>query len=330
MNQIKYKVVQFLNHLPALQYQVHTVTCLYYRFRHLTPSTKTMTKKIQHQKNFMNTTITMTVVQHSSSTVAVQQSIEDAFGEFDRIVKAYTRFNENSELSNLNRRQGEPTKVSEEFFMLIKKMFDLHEQTNGIFDPSIIDYLEAYGYDASYDFSKLDDPKLVDRINAISAKRKYWKPVGLDARNLMVTLNSDQRLDLGGIGKGYAIDCAAKKLLEVSEDFLIDGGGDIYAHGKNEEGGPWVAALKTIDADKQEKIMGGMELHNEALASSGSWARKVKQFHHILNPKTGKPVEADYSTVFVKAPTATEADAWATALFVGGRDLECNFSFLFV
>ncbi len=60
-------------------------------------------KTIIQQKNFMNTVITMKVVQNDYDTVDILDAIEEGFGEFDRIVKAYTRFNENSELSNLNR-----------------------------------------------------------------------------------------------------------------------------------------------------------------------------------------------------------------------------------
>lgn len=287
-------------------------------------------KIITEQRLFMNTTISITVVRPLASTVEVQSAIEVAFGEFSRIVAQFTRFNENSELANLNRRKGKPTKVSEEFFMLIKKMIEMYEKTDGAFDPSVTDFLEAYGYDSTYDFTKLDDPLLSRKINDLVQKRKEWTDVSLNEKTLQVTLNPEQKIDLGGIGKGYAIDCAASKLMKVSENFLIDGGGDIYAHGKNEKSETWVAALKTMNIDRVEQVIGGMELHNEALASSGSWARKIKQFHHLLDPKTGTPVEKDYSTVFVKAPTATDADAWATALFVGGRELHCDYSYLFV
>lgn len=287
-------------------------------------------KKLLQERSFMNTVISITVIQDKQPTTAIQTAIENAFGEFDRIVKKYTRFNQDSELSNLNRRSGESTQVSEEFFMLIENMLQIAQQTNGAFDPTVIDFLEMYGYDASYDFSKLDDESLQKKIKNHSDSRAHWNEIVMDRKNLLVTLQKNQRIDLGGIGKGYAIDCAAKRLLEVTDKFLIDGGGDVYAHGLNDKKEPWVVALKALDEQKNEKIIGGMELQNEALASSGSWARKVKQFHHLIDPKTGKPVETDYSTVFVKAPTAAEADAWATALFVGGRDLECNFSYLFV
>lgn len=97
---------------------------------------------------------------------------------------------------------------------------------------------------------------------------------------------------------------------------MIDAGGDLRASGKNEKGEFWKAGLKALDEKGEPKLFGYLELNNESLASSGSWARRVKQFHHIIDTKTGEPVKRDYSTVFVKAKTAMESDSWATILFI--------------
>ncbi len=275
---------------------------------------------IERQKNFMSTTITIKVVQIAEPTVKINSAIEEAFGEFDRIVKQYTRFNENSELSNLNRQAGSWVKVSEEFCTLVNKMLKLSRASDGAFDPTVIDFLEIYGYDPNYDFSKLNNPKLNEIIADRVKKRSSWQEIKVDLKRNRIKLAQDQRIDLGGIGKGYAIDCAANKLLAVSSNFLIDGGGDICAHGLNIEGMLWRAALK-VKKNNIEEIIGEVELNNSSIASSGSWARKFKQFHHLINPRTGKPHTVDYSTVFVQAVNSTESDGWATALFIGGREL---------
>lgn len=272
---------------------------------------------ITQQKHFMNTTITIKIVQTDQRTVQILDTIDEAFGEFDRIVKKFTRFNEDSELSNLNRQPETWIQVSKEFFMLIEFILDLAKKTNGVFDPTVIDFLETYGYDKNYDFSKLDNPELDMFVKDIASKRASWKDIAIDSKNRKIKLAQNQKLDLGAVGKGYAIDCASEKLQAVSRDFLIDAGGDIRAQGNNESGNPWTVTLQSKNRD-----IGTIELNTQALASSGSWARKVKQFHHLLDPTTGKPVEKNYDTVFVTAPTAMQADAWATALFVGGESLE--------
>ncbi len=273
---------------------------------------------ITRDKKFMNTTITFKVVKGDVTTVKTLDSIEAAFGEFDRIVKQYTRFDENSELSNLNRNSGKWVKVSSEFFWLIEYMLKLAKKTRGAFDPTVIDFLEVYGYDKNYDFSKLNNPELDKLVEKISKTRKSWKDVELKKKSSEVKLAKVQKIDLGGVGKGYAIDCAFEKLKQVSDNFLIDAGGDVRASGTNEKGELWKVGMKDR-AGEIEELIGYIELNNEALACSGSWSRRVKQFHHLINPATGVP-QNYYRTVFVQAPDGITSDSWATAVFVSGEN----------
>jgi len=278
---------------------------------------------IIRDKNFMNTLITIKVVKDKETTVQILDAIEEAFGEFDRIVKTYTRFNENSELSNLNRKNGEWVEVSSEFLLLIEKMLELANKTDGAFDPTIIDFLEIYGYDKNYDFSKLENPELDNLVNDRAKSRPNWNEIELDKKAQKVKLQKDQKIDLGGIGKGYAIDCAYSKLSGDKfqlKNFLIDAGGDLRASGRNSRNELWNIGLKHENEKGEQIIHSMIPLDNQALACSGSWARKVKQFHHLITPATGKPQNI-FKTIYVLADTATEADGWATALFVLGKDI---------
>lgn len=275
-----------------------------------------MGKIIERDKNFMNTIISIIVVQNDEKTIDILNAIELGFNEFDRIVKQYTRFNEDSELSNLNRRAGEWTKVNEEFFRLVKFMVEIAETSNGAFDPTIIDFLEVYGYDKNYDFTKLENPQLSKFVEDIARSRKSFRDIKFNDEKKSIKLENGQRIDLGGIGKGYAIDCAFNQMRGAGlENFLISAGGDIRAIGRNQDDKIWSVSLKD-----ENSIVGYLDLDNSAVASSGSWARKVKQFHHIIDPKTGKPVEKR-RTVFVTAENALLADTWATTIFVGGEDV---------
>lgn len=270
---------------------------------------------ISRSMRMMGTTITIKINRPAHvSTVEALDALEAGFGEFDRIVTLYTRFAETSQLIELNNQSGSWVKVSEEFFELISRMLNLSEITNGAFDPTVIDFLEVYGYDKNYDFSKLDNPTLDSMIQNIAATRPSWEQIELDKKNLKVKLAKGQRLDLGGIGKGYAIDCAVEKLA-LTENFLIDAGGDIYGRGVNLSNESWVVDLKHID-----RMVGQIALaqSGEALACSGTWSRKVKQFHHLINPASGKS-DAHFDTVFILATNATTADSWGTAVAVGGK-----------
>ncbi len=281
-------------------------------------------RKISRSRNFMNTGITLSIaIGDEVSTVDALDAIELAFGEFDRIVKLYTRFNDTSELSKLNAASKTGPSwypVSKEFQFLIQTMLDLAAQSKGAFDPTIIDFLEEYGYDKHYNFRKLEEDNLTSRISTLASTRPSWREI--EVRPLEVKLAQGQRLDLGGIGKGYAMDCAAAHLAQF-KNYLINAGGDLICQGVNEMGEPWQLALKHKHED-QEIIIGKFQAEKPespvALGCSGSWARKVKDFHHLLHPSSGKPV-AELATVFVTAPTAMLADGWATALFVGGKEL---------
>lgn len=267
----------------------------------------------------MNTDITVHIVSEKQQTIKTKDAIESVFSEFDRIVKKFTRFNEDSELSNLNRSSGEWVIVSSEFFNLIKYMLELNKRTNGTFDPTIIDFLEVYGYNKDYDFSKLDNPSLDEMVRDIASNRAKASDIELNENELSVKLVKGQKIELGGCGKGYALDQSKDILLNLGFDnFLIDGGGDLISNGTNEKGKDWEVGLYVFE-NNEKTLKGSTKLVNEAIASSGGWARKVKQFHHLINPNSGTP-ENKFNTVFVRSKKAILADSLATTLFVGGMD----------
>jgi thiamine biosynthesis lipoprotein len=284
-----------------------------------------MIQKFTDERVFMNTKIRITVYS-DAGTVATREQINIAYSKFDEVVRKYTRFKETSELAVLNSNQGKAHRVSAEFFQLVKYMLDLAETTKGVFDPTIIDLLEAYGYDAGYHFAKLDDPGLNNEIAKLVKSRPSWRDIELDEEKLTIQLAPKQRLDLGSVGKGFAIDLAYDAL-NVFESFIINAGGDVKAKGTSparrsfSEGG-WTVGLEQHPLPNRPpepaKIIGSVELHDQALAGSGGWARRVKFFHHLLDPQTGLP-RNEVSQSFVLAPTALDADAWATTLFFLGK-----------
>lgn len=267
----------------------------------------------------MNTDITVHIVSEKQQTIKTKDAIESVFSEFDRIVKKFTRFNEDSELSNINRSSGEWVVISSEFFNLIKYMLELNQKTKGTFDPTIIDFLEVYGYNKDYDFSKLDNPSLDEMVRDIASNRAKASDIELNETELAVKLVKGQKIELGGCGKGYALDQSKEILLNLGFDnFLIDGGGDLISNGTNEKGKDWEVGLYVFE-NNEKTLKGSTKLVNESIASSGGWARKVKQFHHLINPNSGTP-ENKFNTVFVRSKRAILADSLATTLFVGGMD----------
>lgn len=280
-----------------------------------------LVRKIEQEKVFMNTVIRITLFT-DKSTVYTQQKIQYAFGCFDEVVKKYTRFSSKSELSSLNNSGGKTTKVSEELFNLIEYMLQLAQLSGGSYDPTIIDLLETYGYDQKSNFENLDDPKLYDKIQELIKIRPHFSLIKLNRSNLTVNLAKRQRLDLGSVGKGYAIDLAYKALIEFPA-FMINAGGDIRVKGPKPDGKEWEIGLQKTQVPNralvENQLIGRVNLKEGSICGSGGWARRVRFFHHLLNPKTGMPINS-ISQTFTYAKTAMEADAWATILFTLGVD----------
>jgi thiamine biosynthesis lipoprotein len=298
---------------------------------------------------FMNTIVRIQVVS-GKGTVFTKKKIRDSFGNFSRVVEKFSRFSGKSELSILNAHSGKKFEVSGELFKLISYSLELAEISGGAYDPTIIDLLEAYGYDKKMDFEKLNDPGFFDEIKKMTKNRPGYKEIELDVKNLTVKLAPGQRIDLGSVGKGYAIDLTFDELEKEFEHFLINAGGDVRVNGLNEKGLYWKIMLYKAPLPNQpasqavsqtasqasslavgreagqvasqaasQAALGLVEMApGTSIAGSGGWARRVGAFHHLLSPFDGLPININ-SQSFVIAPTATEADGWSTLLFVKGK-----------
>ena len=135
---------------------------------------------------------------------------------------------------------------------------------------------------------------------------------------------ADMELNLGSIGKGYALDRAAEVLLEHDlAEWLIQGGhSSVVARGEHNGLPGWPVGLRNPLLPQRQ--LGTIMLRDQALATSGTAVQHFrfegKRYGHIIDPRTGWPTDAMLS-VTVLAPTAAEADALSTAFFVGGVEL---------
>jgi len=274
----------------------------------------------EDKRTYMNTQVSIAIIS-KEGTVFSREKIAQAFDKFDYVVNKFSRFSKNSELSKLNDSPEVSLPVSEELFKLVKYSLELAHLTDGLYDPTIIDVLESYGFDKNQTYQELSNPSLMKNIKKKINTRPLYKEIILDEEIRSVTLKKNQGIDLGGVGKGYAIDLAYQTL-EKFKAVKINAGGDIRTNGKNEKGENWNIGLSFNQLPNKKihtkNVFGTVSLNNQSICGSGGWARRIKFFHHLLNPKTGLPVN-EVSQSFIIANTAMEADAWATALFVMGE-----------
>ena len=218
--------------------------------------------------------------------------------EFERLEQVLSRFRPDSELSRLNRTAS--LDASPDLLRVVELALAAREETGGLFDPTVHDALVAAGYDRTFSEVPPDGP-----ATAAGATR-CGGSVLVDGRT--IRLAPGTRLDLGGIGKGYAVDRVADRI-GCGGNCLVNAGGDLRF-----EGGAWPVGV-TDDLT--------VELTRGGIATSGrdrrSWRRGGVQLHHLIDPRTGAPAETEPLRVTVVADSAVEAEVLAKLAFLGGE-----------
>lgn len=234
---------------------------------------------------------------------------------FHRFEARFSRFRADSELSRFNRREVDAVQVSEAMLDILSECVRLHTLTRGVFNPLVLESLESAGYDAS--FERLGERTPAGVIEAAPVPEFGALVIDWDRR--LACLPVGLRLDLGGIGKGFAVDVAASVLAEAG-DFLVDAGGDIYAGGSAPGGGPW--RIEVADPLTPDGCIDVVELSDAAIASSWTtrrrWATRNGFAHHLIDPRTGLPAASGVAGATVVARLATDADVFAKCAVILG------------
>jgi thiamine biosynthesis lipoprotein len=241
-----------------------------------------------------------------------KEAIDLAFSEIKRIESLLSKYNPQSEISLLNKQAK--AKVSPETFFIINKAKEFYEATQGAFDITVGALLKVWGFD-THNYRRPMQEEIAETLKLVGLDK-----VVLDEENRIVEFKKiGMIIDLGAIAKGYAVDCAIKRLKEKKiRNALINAGGDIYCLGEKFNR-PWQVGIK----DPYKKIIRKViKLKDKAVATSGDYENYFlednKIYSHIFNPKTGFPVDSKISSITIVADDCLTADALATALFVLG------------
>ncbi len=240
--------------------------------------------------------------------------VEQAHQRIDDIDRTFSRFRTDSELERLQRLGPGSHAASPLFIELLELALLAARSTEGLFDPTVRDALEAAGYDRSIDEIEVSGPGPVRA--ALPAGR--WPEIVADARKGTATLPAGVRLDFGGIGKGFAVDFTLRGLIAVDCGVMMSAGGDLAVAGPPPRGG-WPCGISTtLQAPLEETIL----LERGAIATSGlgrrQWTRDGQRLHHLIDPHTGSPADSPWSVVTVVAATCVEADVAAKTAWLKG------------
>jgi FAD:protein FMN transferase len=236
-----------------------------------------------------------------------------AADEARRIEVKFSRYRTDNLLYEINHSGGRPVRLDEEAALLIGYAATCYEVSDGRFDVTSGVLGRLWRFDGG---DQVPTPEAVAEVLRLVG----WHRVTWAAPEL--TLPEGMEIDLGGLGKEYAVDRAAR-LLAARTDvaFLVNFGGDLFASGVRRGGRPWAVALDDPERTGQA-VRGGFELARGGLATSGDARRFVmwrgRRLGHILDPKTGWPVEGAPHSVTVIAPTCLEAGSLTTLACLQG------------
>jgi len=209
-----------------------------------------------------------------------------------------------------------PTKVSKDTMLVLQEALQASRLTNGAFDVSYAALKPAWHMNA-------EGPHHVPTPSEIARALKFvgYRRIVLSPQDGTVRLAPHMRIDLGGIAKGYALDRASVALKQAGfQNFIVYGGGDLMVSGRRPKR-PWRVGIQ--DPKHPQDYFAVLSVTNLAVVTSGDYERffvqNAKRYHHILNPKTGRPARG-LRSVTVVSDRAVYADAMATGLFVMGLD----------
>jgi thiamine biosynthesis lipoprotein len=241
-------------------------------------------------------------IEHSKSIFKI------AYDEAKRIEKKFSRYELGNIIYKINNAGGRKTSLDKETAKLIHYADQIYDLSSGLFDVTSGVLRKIWTFDQSENIPSQDD---IDQ----TLKFIGWDKAKLEKKSL--TLPKGFELDLGGVGKEYAVDrCISLIGLKHKTSVLVNLGGDIAVTGTKSDKSPWL--INVDGSSKQYKLFSG------GVATSGDKNKYLledgKKLSHILNPKTGRPVENAPSAISVVADTCTAAGSLSTLAMLNGVD----------
>lgn len=269
----------------------------------------------------MGTHYNITLVANAGETLTVDRTAlqEAVDAEFRYLNQVFSIYIEDSELMQLNQAEvGQWHSVSQPLMDVLQLSQDISERSGGAFDITVMPLVRFWG------FGPDPEPEQTPSLEEVESLRSRVGYQHLELGDGRARRLADINIDLGGVAKGYSADWVLALLERQGfENILVEIGGDLAVKGEAPRGGPWRLAIE------QPSMLRGaarlvVSLTDQGLVTSGEYRNFYEldgeRFSHTIDPTTGYPVRHQLVSVSVIAPTAAEADAWATAISVLGEE----------
>lgn len=280
-----------------------------------------------YQREFLISGRTMGTSYHIKYNVGLffdHQNLKTAITEALQAVNhSMSTFDAKSEISTFNQLKDihKSLEISDSFFQVMKQAQKLHTMTHGAWDGTVKPIVNLWGFGhTKHQQQEPDDTQIQQSL----------KQVGF--QNIMITDHHlqkripDLELNLASIAKGFGVDQIAVVLEKHDIDnYLVEIGGEVFGKGTKINGSPWRVGINKpqIDANVNDVYL-AISLQDKAIATSGDYRNYFidgkKRYSHVIDPKTGRPVNNGVVSVSVISDQCTFADGLATALMVMGTE----------
>ena len=238
-----------------------------------------------------------------------------AYQEAKRIEKKFSRYTNDNIIYEINNAKGAPVKVDAETALMFDFANQCYELSDGKFDITSGVLRKIWKFDGS------DNIASEDEVSSIKSNIGWDK---VTWNNPSIILPENMEVDLGGIGKEYAVDSTVNILKQhTTESFLVNFGGDLACPKPKSDNVPWYIGVDD-PSHSGEKSVGQIALYQGGLATSGDARRFLLKdgirYSHILDPQTGYPVPDAPRSVTVISNTCIEAGMLSTFAMLQGKD----------
>jgi thiamine biosynthesis lipoprotein len=262
---------------------------------------------------------TFSIVLYGREWLPMESAVDAAFDEVCRLEMMLSVHRPESECSEVNRHAAlRAIRLSQELFQLLSRCLEYSRQSEGTFDISVGPLIKAWGFHQGTG-GRPDEAEVKAALAIVGYRHIHLDPA---ARTVRLD-RMGMEINLGGIGKGYAVDRMAHILKQRGFDaaLIVGSGSSIYGLGSPPgEASGWPVDIR--DPRNPRKVAASAFLKNMSISTSGSYEKSFwadgRTYCHILDPRTGYPVQGVLS-VSVITPHALDSEAWTKPCFVLGR-----------
>lgn len=264
------------------------------------------------------------ITYYAGDAIISSKSIVQKFNELDSSLSIYKPYSLINQFNNSEK----GIEMDEHLNRVVKRSLKIWKESDGVFDISILPIVEAWGFGVKR-HSIQPTEEVIMKALACSGSNKLH----IRGRQLIKEIPC-LKIDVNGIAQGYSVDVIADYIESQGvQNYLIEIGGEIRVKGRKQPGNQIMRIgieQPSNDKDEEATVQKIIELKGGAITTSGNYRKYIqngsKKLSHLMDPKTGRPIENEMISVTVRTANAMSADGYDNVLI--GKDLENAFNFL--